>query len=108
MSTYILQKDIDWFGKKITAGTRYVAHGNDYYWPVINDAHCPSCQVDFYTVKNNPEYFKRPPALVVSIEGEPASCDRNVSWCFKLFTTRRIEQDDWDKIKKAIEEITAS
>lgn len=58
MSTYILQKDFNWFGTIIPAGTKYVPHGDDHYWPVIDGAHCPSGQLDFYTVKNNPEYFK--------------------------------------------------
>lgn len=53
---YILRKSVNWFGTYIPQGTIYVQHGKDYYWPIINDAHCPSMQIDFMTVTNNP-YF---------------------------------------------------
>lgn len=56
-SDYVLLKNIDWFGTIIEAGTIYKSHGNDYWWPVIDTAHCPSLQVDFRTVLNSPEYF---------------------------------------------------
>lgn len=56
---FVLLKDIDWFGKRIAAGTIYNKINGDYYQPIIDHARCPSLQVDFYTVKNNPEYFLR-------------------------------------------------
>lgn len=55
---YILQTPINFFGTFIPAGTKFVKHGGDYWWPVINGAHCPYCQVDFMIVRNNPTYFK--------------------------------------------------
>lgn len=66
MANYILQQDINFFGRIIKAGTVYVQKGADYYWPIINDAHVPTGQLDFYTVKNNPEWFKEVPAVVSS------------------------------------------
>lgn len=54
---YILLRDINWFGREINAGTVYRQTSADYYQPIINSARCPSLQIDFYTVKNNPIYF---------------------------------------------------
>lgn len=55
---HVLLKDFNWFGKTIPAGTVYVKHGEDYWWPVTTDgAHIPTMQVDYRTVLNNPEYF---------------------------------------------------
>jgi hypothetical protein len=57
MKEYVLLKDIDWFGKLILAGTIFKQVNSDYYHPTINGARCPSMQIDFYTVLNNPNYF---------------------------------------------------
>ena len=56
---YILKKEINWFGKLITVGTIYVKKNGDYWWPIYNGAHVPSMQIDFMTIRNNPEYFKK-------------------------------------------------
>jgi len=54
---FVLLKDIDWFGRLISAGTIYRQISGDYYHPIIKGARCPSLQLDFYTVKNNGQYF---------------------------------------------------
>lgn len=55
---YELLTPINYFGIFIPAGTRYVRHDGDEWWPVINDAHCPNYAVSFAVVRNNPTYFK--------------------------------------------------
>ena len=55
---YELLTPINFFGTFIPAGTKFVQHGADYWWPVINDAHCPNLQVTFMILRNNPTYFK--------------------------------------------------
>lgn len=91
MTNYILQQDINWFGKTIKAGTRYAPHGNDYYWPIINDAHCPSQQVDFYTVKNNPKYFLPETVSVKNLQHhEYLKGNRNDSFWFQFQTDQNI------------------
>jgi len=57
MKEFVLLKDMDWFGKSIPSGTIYRQVNDDYYHPIVNSARCPSMQVDFYTVLNNPQYF---------------------------------------------------
>jgi len=57
MKEFVLLKDIDWFGKLIPSGIIYRQVNADYYQPMINGARCPSLQIDFYTVLNNPQYF---------------------------------------------------
>lgn len=57
MKQFVLLKDIDWFGKLIPAGTIYKQVNSDRYHPMVNYARCPSMEVDFYTVLNNPQYF---------------------------------------------------
>ncbi|WP_460670493.1 hypothetical protein [Larkinella ripae] len=54
---WVLQKEANVYGRIIPAGTVFVQMNGDYYHPIINGARCPSYQVDFYIVKNNPEYF---------------------------------------------------
>lgn len=54
---YILQKEINWFGKLITVGTIYVKKDGGYWFPVGTNT--PSMRVDFMTIRNNPEYFKK-------------------------------------------------
>jgi hypothetical protein len=104
--TYILQKDIDFFGKKIPAGTKYIQHGNDYWWPVIDGAHCPSGQVDFYTVRENPEYFKREQIRVIEVTGFPTESRHLCHWSYQISSKSRIYEEDWNKIKAFIENIT--
>lgn len=55
---YLLQKNCNWFGKFIPAGTLYVQVNADEWVPVIDGARLPSMMVDFYTVRNNESYFK--------------------------------------------------
>lgn len=55
--SYILQKDINWFGRTIRKGTEYRQVNSDYWHPIIQGNQCPSLAIDFYTVKNNEEYF---------------------------------------------------
>lgn len=55
--SFVLLKDIDWFGKLIPSGTIYKQVNADYFHPMINSARCPSMQINFYTVLNNPQYF---------------------------------------------------
>jgi hypothetical protein len=57
MKTFVLLRDIDWFGKQVLAGTLYKQVNADYYHPIINSARCPVLQISFYTVLNNPDYF---------------------------------------------------
>ncbi len=56
---YELQKDIDYFGKTIKKGTRYYECPNDKDWffPIINGNICPSQNLHFTFVLENPEYF---------------------------------------------------
>lgn len=110
MSNYILQKDIDFFGRKIKAGTLYVQHGADYYWPVINDAHVPSCQLDFYTVKNNPEYFKAEYITVNHVETHDSfKGNSNDAFWFQFSTSKIIDLSKHkDAVTKAIEFIINS
>lgn len=54
---YVLLQNINWFGRNIPAGTIYHQVNADYYTPSVSGARCPSLQLDFYTVKNNPGYF---------------------------------------------------
>jgi hypothetical protein len=55
---WVLQKDMDFFGRTIPKGTIYKQVNSDYYHPIVNGNRCPSLQVDFYIVKNNPDYFQ--------------------------------------------------
>ena len=57
MQEFILLNDVNWFGQIIPAGTIYRQVNADYYHPIINGARCPSKQINFYTVLNNPKYF---------------------------------------------------
>lgn len=54
---WVLLVDIDFFGRMIYAGTIFRQVNADYYHPIINGARCPSYQVDFMVVKNNPKVF---------------------------------------------------
>lgn len=54
---WVLLVDIDFFGRMIFAGTIFRQVNADYYHPMINGARCPSYQIDFYIVKNNPKVF---------------------------------------------------
>lgn len=54
---WILKKEINFFGKIIPEGTVYQQVSADYYHPIVKGNGCPSLQVDFYIIKNNPEYF---------------------------------------------------
>lgn len=56
-SRWVLLKDVNFFGRHIPAGTIFHQVGDNYYWPSVNGARVPAMQIDFYTVKNNPEYF---------------------------------------------------
>lgn len=66
---YILQQEINFFGKIIPKGTLFIRKGEDYWWPVIDGAHCPHYQVSFMITRNNPEYFL-PPVVVKEPEEE--------------------------------------
>lgn len=55
---WVLQEDVCIYGKDIPKGTLFIQMNADYYHPIINGARCPSYQVDFYIVKNNPNYFR--------------------------------------------------
>lgn len=54
---WILQKDVNFFGRYIPAGTIFVQVNADSYHPIIGGNSCPSCAVDFYIVKKNTDYF---------------------------------------------------
>lgn len=54
---WVLLIDVDFFGRMIFAGTVFRQVNGDYYHPIINGARCPSYQIDFYIVKNNPKVF---------------------------------------------------
>lgn len=54
---WILQQEINWFGRLIPVGTVYKQVNADHYHPMINGAQCPSLSVNFYTVKCNEAYF---------------------------------------------------
>ena len=56
---WVLLVDIDFFGRMIYAGTIFRQVNADYYHPIINGARCPSYQIDFMIVKNNPKAFLR-------------------------------------------------
>lgn len=110
MSIYILQKDTDFFGRLIKAGTKYVQHGQDYYWPIINGAHVPSCQLDFYTVKNNPEYFKAEHIAVKHLEVHDSfKGNSSDTFWFQFSASKNIDLSKHkDAICKAIEFIINS
>jgi hypothetical protein len=57
LSEWVLLVDIDFFGRLIYAGTIFRQVNADYYHPIINGARCPSYQIDFMIVKNNPKVF---------------------------------------------------
>lgn len=57
LSDWVLLVDIDFFGTMIFAGTIFRQVNADYYHPIINVARCPSYQIDFMIVKNNPKVF---------------------------------------------------
>lgn len=59
LSDWVLLVDIDFFGRIIFAGTVFRQVNADYYHPIINGARCPSYQIDFMIVKNNPKVFLR-------------------------------------------------
>ena len=54
---YVLQQDINFFGRLIPAGTIYKQVNADHYHPMLYGSQCPSLGVDFYIAKNNPAYF---------------------------------------------------
>ena len=54
---WVLLVDIDFFGRIICAGTIFRQVNEDYYQPIINGSRCPSYQIDFMIVKNNPKVF---------------------------------------------------
>lgn len=62
---YILQKDFNWFGNVIPAGTIYIQYSHDEYVPVIDDAHVPYMKLNFMNVKSNEAYFKPQPNDVI-------------------------------------------
>lgn len=107
MSNYILQQDINFFGRLIKAGTLYVQHGADYYWPVINGAHVPAGQLDFYTVKNNPEWFKEEPAVIsrLNVHDSFQGNGSDAFW-FQFCASKKIELSKHvEAIQNAIEKI---
>jgi hypothetical protein len=57
LSEWVLLIDVDFFGRTIYAGTIFRQVNADYYHPMINGARCPSYQVNFMIVKNNPKCF---------------------------------------------------
>lgn len=54
---YVLLSDVDFFGRRIQAGTIFKQINGDYWQPTIKSARCPSLQIDFMIVRNNPQYF---------------------------------------------------
>lgn len=54
---YLLQKEMNWFGRIIPKDTLYIQMSKDYWIPSIDGARIPAMQLDFYTVKNNADYF---------------------------------------------------
>lgn len=57
LNDWVLLKEINWFGRTVPSGTIYKQVNADHYHPIIKGARCPSLSIDFYTVKNNKEYF---------------------------------------------------
>lgn len=57
LNDWVLLIDVDFFGRMIPSGTIFKQVNADYYHPIINGARCPSYQIDFMIVKNNPRYF---------------------------------------------------
>jgi hypothetical protein len=55
---YELINPINFFGTFIPVGTKYVRVNPDEWYPIINDARCPSYALDFTIVRNNLAYFK--------------------------------------------------
>lgn len=56
MNTYILLKEIDWFGTKIPVGTRYMDQGA-YYCPFMNDTLCHWGGIQYSILNANKAYF---------------------------------------------------
>lgn len=106
---YILQKDCNFFGSVIPAGTRYVQHGADYWWPEIKEAHCPSLQIDFRSVGNNPEWFKAAPIEVNLFDGvfgyaKPRQPNVGTSYVHQFHTNEPLPEHLRDRIEKLIQE----
>lgn len=60
METYILLKDFNWFGEIIEKGAiykRYKSTKDKFRCFTINGNECPVFDLNFMTVRNNPEYF---------------------------------------------------
>jgi hypothetical protein len=102
---YILQKDFNWFGRVIPQGTRYVPHGKDYWWPVLgkDQAHVPTMQVDFMTIRNNEEYFKRESIEVALFEGCFGSAGTAHTYVHTFHTNRPIPEHLRDTIEVIIQ-----
>lgn len=100
---YILQKDFNWFGKTIPAGTRYVQHGADYWWPEINDAHVPAMQVTFTTIMNNPVYFKEETTAVYKVEQHDTFKGVPDKMHYQFAVSRAISDEEKEVIRIAIE-----
>lgn len=106
---YIIQKDFNWFGKIIPAGTRYVPHGADYWWPVVNGAHIPTMQLDFRTIKNNQEWFKPEPIEVSLFDGvfgyaKPRQPNTGTYYVHQFHTNEPLPEHLRDQIEKLIQE----
>lgn len=102
---YILQKDFNWFGKVIPAGTKYVQHGADYWWPVIDGAHVPAMQVNFMTVRCNQEWFKGQPIEVTLFEGcFGYHIDGASTYVHSFHTNHPLPEHLRDRIEKLIQE----
>jgi hypothetical protein len=107
--TYKLKNDFNWFGLIIPAGTMYIQHGADYWWPVIDDAHVPALQVDFRTVRNNPEWFNATMIEVNLFEGvfgyaKPMQPNTGTSYVHSFHTNEPLPEHLRDRIEKLIQE----
>lgn len=101
---YILQKDFDWFGKRISAGTKYIQYTPDEWIPSIDGAHCPHFKITFMTVKNNEQWFKPEPILVVNTKVYFGNVQDGRHYVHEFTTNHPIPVYLQDTIEKLIQE----
>lgn len=104
---YILQKDFNWFGRNIPKGTLYVQHGADYWWPVIGaqQVHVPTMQIDYMTIRNNPEWFLQEPIVVSLFEGRFGNAGCEMTYIHTFHTDKPIHEHLRGRIEQLIQEV---
>lgn len=100
---YILQKDFDWFGRTIPAGTRFIDRGVYFSGPMLPGSHVPML-VDYSTIRCSPDWFKEESVLLVSSKFYFGNTPDGRHYVHEFTTNHPIPVHLQDTIEKLIQE----